>query len=270
MSVDRELQYKTADESVRSVSLQAASRVEFEEAVPFRKFPAHRKQKNMPGYYWCASSKRHIPYESLLEMNVLVMLDFDPAATNVFAQPFELIFPDSEGSSGSSKKKLLRRVPDFLVRRSSGRDRVVDVKPAWRAEKSKIQRVFDLTREACEEAGWGYEIRSEPDPAVFANVEWLSGFRRTPTILDKARDSVLEYASDPLGTSLGNLVGALAADCPKGYPEALYRPIVYHLLWKRVLTADLSIPLSDTTTVHSRITRAGANGIDTSVNGRKR
>ena len=73
----------------------------------------------------------------------------------------------------------------------------------------------------------------------------------------------------PLGTPLGNLVGALAANCPKGYSEALYRPIVYHLLWKHVLTADFSVPLSDTTLVRPQITRAGANGVETSVNGRK-
>ena len=220
----------------------------------------------MPGYYWCTTTKRHIPYESLLEMNVLVMLDFDPKVSNVFAQPFELVYPEDEESP---KKKPLRHVPDFLVRRSTGRDRVIDVKPAHRVEKPKTQRVFDLTREACEEAGWGYEIRSEPEPAVFANVEWLSGFRRPPTILEKVKDSALGYAGDPLGTPLGDLVRALAANCPKGYPEAFYRPVVYHLLWKHVLTADLSVPLMDTTIVRPRITRAGANSVYTSPNGRK-
>lgn len=265
MNAERELRYKAVDESVRSRSLDTASRIKFEESLPFRKFPAHRKQKNMPGYYWCATTNRHIPYESLLEMNVLVMLDFDPKVSDVFAQPFELTFRDSDGSS----KKSLRHVPDFLVRKSSGRDRVIDVKPVRRADKPKTQKVFDLTRKACEEAGWGYEVMSEPDPAVFANVEWLSGFRRPPAILDKARNSMLEYASDPLGTPFGELVGRLAADCPKGYPEALYRPVVYHLLWERVLTADLSVPLSDTTTVRPRMIRAGTNGIGTSVNGRK-
>ena len=51
MHDELELRYKAVDESLHSTLLYMASRIEFEETIPFRKFPAHRKQKNMPGFY---------------------------------------------------------------------------------------------------------------------------------------------------------------------------------------------------------------------------
>lgn len=251
MSVGLALRYKAADESLCSVSLREVRLVRFEEVLPFRGFPVYRGQENAPGLYWCATTRGHVPCESRLETAVLTTLDFDPYVTGVVGQPFELVF----GRSGEPRRAPLRHVPDFLVRRSDGPDVVVDVKPARRAETLRNRRVFDLTGRACAEAGWDYVVAGEPGPVFLANVEWLSGFRRAPAALGSLYGRVL--AGVPAGRDrpaegqpLGALVRGLAARCPEGLPEAVYRPVVFHLLWMHALATDLrGASLSDSSPI---------------------
>lgn len=245
--IGSQLRYRVSDETTSSVPMRDARRVPFEEVLPFRSFPAYRGQKNMPGLYWCATMGRHVPCESRLETKVLTTLDFDSRVSSICAQPFELVF----GRSGAAKKQPSRHVPDFFVRRSDGPDVVIDVKPARKAETLKQRRVFDLTKGACAEAGWDYKVAVEPDPVFLANLEWLCGFRRPPLKLGELAGRVLAGVlagldRSPEGRPLGVLVRELASGCPEGLPEAVYRPVVFHLLWRHVLAVGLGdAPLSD-------------------------
>lgn len=51
----------------------------FAEAVPWRTFRWHRDQKHYSGFYWSATMRDHVIYESRLELARLLLADFDPA-----------------------------------------------------------------------------------------------------------------------------------------------------------------------------------------------
>ncbi|MGW7171099.1 hypothetical protein ACWGH3_38705 [Streptomyces sp. NPDC054884] len=65
-------------------------------------------------------------YESWLERDRLVLLDFDPLVTGMTSQPFRLSWTGPEG-------KRIRQTPDFFARRADGTGLVVDVRPDGRA-----------------------------------------------------------------------------------------------------------------------------------------
>ena len=201
--------------------------------MPFRDPPSYRKQKNQPGLYWFETTRRHIIYESLLEMRILQLLDFDSHVVAVAAQPFALIV--------ESGKKRRRYVPDFFARLSSGTGRVIEVKPPHSADKPEVSRRLQIVKKACARVGWDYEVATEPNPVLMANVGWLAGFRRKPEMLGQLAESLLEAAEK--GIEFDGLI-------QQSDHEALTRPVVFHLLWNHVLATDLTAsPLSRTTVV---------------------
>ena len=85
------------------VSLAECSGVRFEDAVPACSFRWSRGQGHFPGWWWLATTGRHVGYESWLERDHLMLLDFDPAVTAVASQPFWLHWHDSRRSRRSPR-----------------------------------------------------------------------------------------------------------------------------------------------------------------------
>ena len=167
-------------------------------------------------------------------MRILQLLDFDPHVVAVAAQPFALIV--------ESGKKRKRYVPDFFVRLSSGAGRVIEVKPPRSADKPEVRRRLQIVAKACARVGWDYEVATEPNPVLMANVGWLAGFRRRPEMLEELAEPLLEAANN------GMEFDKLIQQCDH---QALARPVVFHLLWNHALSTDLTAaPLSGTTVVN--------------------
>lgn len=202
---------------------------------PIRAFPAHRQQRHLPGYYSFATTGRLVPHESRLEMNVLMMLDYDLDVGAVSAQPFCL-----HGRARNGKP--FDHVPDFFALLASGRGRVIDVTPAERRDVPRRRLSFEHTARACRLAGWEYKVETEPDPMLLTNVSALAGFRREPVGLSQYADAIVERCAT------ATAIGALGTEIG---PAALVRPVIFHLLWKHVLVADLGGRLTDGTLVAS-------------------
>lgn len=73
------IQLAYADERDRRhvVALEDAAAVDFGRSRPFRKPPAYRGQRNFPGWWWSATTKSHIAYESWLGRHHLIEADRD-------------------------------------------------------------------------------------------------------------------------------------------------------------------------------------------------
>lgn len=208
---------------------------------PVRKPSSYKGQRSLPGRYFFSTTGEHVLYESRLEMKALVMLDFDTDVVGVVAQPFALVFTDDQFGG-----KARLHVPDYIVQCRKLPQCLIDVKPAERASRPKTKKVFDATRDACATVGWNYEVVTEYDPVFFSNVEWLSGFRRPPPMIEEVAPAVAEAVCGSVGRSFGDLVRLLR---PR-LPETLMRPAVLHLMWTQALCADLSMPLSEETVVY--------------------
>ncbi|WP_257004332.1 hypothetical protein [Streptomyces sp. SA15] len=71
----------------------------FELASAVRKFTAFKGQKNFTGDYWAVTSRSLVGYESWVERDAAMALDFEPAVVALSSQPFRLVWHD--GGPGS-------------------------------------------------------------------------------------------------------------------------------------------------------------------------
>ncbi|WP_440102850.1 TnsA-like heteromeric transposase endonuclease subunit [Streptosporangium sp. H16] len=150
--------YVDADGVERSVKLEELSRVKLEAARPVRSFPSYAGQRNYPGWYWSATMGRLVGFESWVERDHLIAIDFDPVVTAVASQPFWLRW--------SVDGRPRRHAPDFFVRVAGGGVLVLDSRPLDRIGESD-REAFQATQQACDLLGWRY--------AVWGHDEWGGG-----------------------------------------------------------------------------------------------
>ena len=66
---------------------------------PVREFRWARGQGHLPGLWWSVTTGSHVGYESWLERDHVLLLDFDPQVAAIAAQPFWLRWRDDAGRS---------------------------------------------------------------------------------------------------------------------------------------------------------------------------
>jgi hypothetical protein len=94
--------------------------VPFEDVRPVRAFLSYQGQRSFSGYWWSATTLGHVGFESRLERDQAMMLDFDPSVKAFSSQPFWLPWADSE--------RMRRHAPDFFARQGDGTGLVIDVR----------------------------------------------------------------------------------------------------------------------------------------------
>ncbi len=116
-----------------------AATVRLERAAPVRSFSSYRGQRNFPGLWWSATSGRHVGFESWLERDHAMLLDFDPHVVGFASQPFRLSWRQDRARS---------HVPDFFARLADAIGVVIDCRPADRIA-ARDAEVFGATERAC-------------------------------------------------------------------------------------------------------------------------
>ncbi|GAA1375712.1 TnsA-like heteromeric transposase endonuclease subunit [Streptomyces beijiangensis] len=216
----------------RLLPVEKAREVRFETCRPARDFPTYEGQDHTPGSYWAASSDTVLDYESFLEARWMKLLDFDAKIACFAAQPFVFEGVDADGP--------WTHYPDLFVRRSDGSVLLLDVKNPEQLDKPKVQLKARRTATACQELGWDYQMVGEPDPQLWATVEWLAGYRRPLNATAPLVDLLLFRAQHPV--SIAELLSI--------WPEPdIERAVTYHLMWHHRLLFDLTRPLRDHTKV---------------------
>lgn len=200
--------------------------VGFERAGQVRSFPSFKGQKNFTGSYYAACLDDFVGFESWLERDVAMTLDFDPAVVAFSCQPFRLSWPVC--SAVDARRR--RHVPDFFARLADGTGVVVDVRPDDRIEPADAE-AFAATERACQEVGWVFRRTGGPGLTLAANIRWLAGYRHRRYRHEDIADRAAGVFAEP--TPL--LAGARRI----GDPLAVL-PVLYHLMWRQDLTADLA------------------------------
>jgi hypothetical protein len=221
-----ELRYLESGEggpAERQGLLTACWNARFEDVPPVRGFPSYKGQRNFPGLYFAACMRRHVGFESWLERDHMMMLDFSPRVRAFSAQPFWLLW-----SSGGRSR---RHAPDIFVRLAGGGGVVIDVRADDRIEAADAE-AFEVTAVACESVGWGYRRVGVPDPVLAANVRWLAGYRHPRCLRQEHRAGLLEAFAAPAPLLAGvQAVGDRLAVLPS----------LFHLMWTGGLAADLAL-----------------------------
>ena len=211
----------------RQGSLAACWSTRFEDVPPVRNFPSYQGQRNFPGLYFAACMGRHIGFESWLERDHLMMLDFSPEVRSFSCQPFWLMW--------TVVGRVRRHAPDIFARLCDGSGMVVDVRPDDRIEPEDAE-AFEVTAVACESVGWTYRRVGAVDLVLAANVRWLAGYRHPRCLREGYEARLREVFADPVPL----LVGAEAVG-----DRITVLPMLFHLMWTGQLVADLALaPLS--------------------------
>ncbi len=224
------LEFVRADGTRCREPLGACVAARLEDMLPVRSFRWAKGALNFPGSWWSSTTGEHVGFESWLERDHVMLMDFDPAITGMASQPFWLSWQDEDGRSR-------RHAPDFFARRADGTGVVIDVRPDDRIPPEDAE-VFRVTALACAQAGWEFRRAGTIDPVLRANVRWLSRYRHQRCRREPEAAMLLEafLAGQPL----------LAGAAQVGDPIAVL-PVAYHLLWRRELSCDLSDLLSGAT-----------------------
>ncbi len=208
--------------------------VPFEAMVRARRFTPRKGQRHLPGRWWSATDDGHVGYESWLERDHLMWLDFDATVVGIASQPFRLSWTAAEG-------RIRSHVPDYFARRTDGSAVVVDCRPVDRRPVQDVA-AFEATRQAGDLLGWEYRLVGAVDVITTANLRWLAGYRHPRHGVAGLMEALRAASAAP--TPL--MAGAEAV----GDPIAVL-PVLFHLLWRHDLTTDLSVPLHPDATVTS-------------------
>lgn len=227
-----ELSWVTAEGVAERLPLDEASRVAFEDGRPVRRLTSRKGQSHLSGRWWCATTDGHVGFESWLERDHVMLLDYDPAVVGIAAQPFWLSWRDVNGNT-------VRHAPDYFARQADGSAMVLDCRPVDRRGSDDLAK-FGATAQMCARLGWEYRLVGAVEPTLAGNMRWLSGYRHPR--YDHEQVAQLLVGAFAVPTAL--IVGAQAA----GDPIAVL-PVLFHLLWRQTLTADLARPLNDTAVV---------------------
>jgi TnsA-like endonuclease N terminal len=203
--------------------------------------PMASRSEALLGGILVSHSRRHVAYESRLELAWLLLADFDTSVSQFVAQPFPLV------TSVDGKQR--KHIPDYLLIRNDG-PVVVDVKPRQHLTKPAVVGAFAWTRKAVESRRWRYEVWSEAPLFLFGNVRFLAGYRRTRLFESSIIDRMSSY--DLLGTTVGEAIRN-----ERSWPEMMVRAALMHLLWRQHFTLTWLWAVS------------GANATMTSVAGRQ-
>lgn len=203
---------------------------------PVRTPGVYRRQRHMPGRWFSTTTGGFLEYESLLERDWMLLIDFDREIEWICEQPLRLRYVNDG--------RPVSHVPDLLVWRR-GAPEVCDVKSQERVDDPTFRAQVEATGLACAEAGMGYRVLSEPDRQLLVNVRWLAGFR--------------ERAPDPDGERTRMLATLAAGSCTisellSGAREPmLARPVLMHLLWAGDAQVDVSAPIDEDSVLRARL-----------------
>ena len=143
--------------------------VEVMAGLPVREFRWYKGRRHYSGWYWSATGRRLVAYESRLELARIMLADFDPAVTAVAAQPFRL--------TGRDGSRVRRHVPDVLLAGADGGVTVVDVKAPGKRADPEVRAVMEWTRQVAALRGWAFEEWYGAPPRLLENVCFLAGYR---------------------------------------------------------------------------------------------
>jgi hypothetical protein len=165
---------------------------------------------------------RHVGYESWLERDNVMLLDFDPQVTAFASQPFWLHW--------AAAGRVRRHLPDYFARRADGVGVVIDVRADDRIEPADAE-AFTATAAACEAVGWQFHRVGTLDGVFAANVRWLSRYRHPRC---GRREDLIVRLLDVFAQPTPLFAGAERVG-----DRLLVLPVLYHLLWCQVLVVDL-------------------------------
>lgn len=204
--------------------------------MPVRKIP--KNHIFVTGRHATSKSVGHADFESLLENDYLILLDFDLQVERYEVQPVRVPVPGVRQGY----------VPDVLVHfapNSAGERRcseLTEVKCAedLRKNQTKYAPKFAAARQYAAAAGWKFVCKSEADIRVprLNNLKFLRAYRQIHPPSELLQHLLSALSSLGGRTTSGQL---LEVCCASDGQRAELLPVLWHLVATRQIAADWDV-----------------------------
>ena len=188
-----------------------------------------------------------IQFESSLERDFLIRLEFNLSVLDVIPQPCEIPFIDRNGQARIY-------TPDFLVYYRIGdstyenhmRPQLFEVKPEahWRDNRRKWLPKWKAAYRYGKEKGWGFHIHDESGirDQVYKNIRFLERYGQMYFSPEES-----EWVIQNIETKGAVSINRILARHFMGNYKSEGISHIWHLLATRKLDCDMSLPLSENT-----------------------
>ena len=209
--------------------------------MPVRKIP--KNYRSVTGFFPSVKNGRSMAFESRLERDFFLLLEFDPDVLEYEEQPLVL----EEKLAGNK----LKYTPDCLItyRGHHPHQTIVEVKYRKDLEENKDELLprFDLAKSYAEENGLAFKVMTDEDirGSFLDNCRFIYGFNRQPSDFGLHADKVLQAARGADGISLVDLLQQCAKDKAA---QPVLMPVIWHLCFKgRLALSDVERPIDNST-----------------------
>lgn len=203
---------------------------------PVRKIKNNCGKKNT-GFFPSSKNGRSIAYESLLEKDLMYLLEFDDNVTAFTEQPLTIEY--------NILDKKRRYTPDLKVVRKN-KTQIIEIKPKAKLLKllndEKEKSKFDAAKYYCNSNGYEFKFVTDEDiysGYLLKNIKYL--FRYSRVNVKAAYELKIKNELIGGGTSIDILLKSL-------FPVSMqneYKMYIYSLIYEGILKIDLMKPITD-------------------------
>ncbi len=215
--------------------------------MPVRSIP--KNYRSLTGKVIDARSRCAVGFESALERDFYLMLDFDPAVTRFEEQPVRIAYRDPEGISRTYTPDVLVHYSSMPTKAKLPPSRLYEIKyredlrANWREYKPK----FKAARRYAAQQGWVFRLVSEREirTPYLKNATFLRSFR-TRTVASEDCRRVVVTLAEVGGITPEALLALLSNERQE---RARLLAVLWHLVAHAQIGTDLMLPL----TMYSRL-----------------
>ncbi|OIQ90166.1 hypothetical protein GALL_279070 [mine drainage metagenome] len=210
--------------------------------VPVRKIP--KNYLLVTGTYSSAKNGKSLGYESLLERDLMILLEFDDAVKSFGEQPVKVPLV-------ANGKKLKPYVPDILIHylpTLSGETRrptlgEVKDREDLKKNKAKYAPKFDVASRYAAERGWEWHIFTDKEISTpyLENLKFLREYHSAEPDSTLLNDIISHLQSTRGSISIDSLLKKL---CPDETKILHVAPAIWHLIATKRIVVNLQKPLT--------------------------
>lgn len=211
-----------------------------------------RIPKNYQGVTGAIASETNnslVYFESLLERDLFLILDFDLNVLRYDEQPVSIEYKDMNNKKRTYTPDVLIVYRNDIVPAKDMLPMLCEVKPAEKIQKNmaEYEEKFNAAREYSKKKGWIFKILTEREIRTdhLENVKFLNRYRRMDVSGDD-QDLIINAIYEMRETNPESLLLALSYN---KWRRAELLPCLWHLISMRMIGSDLNMPL----TMQSRI-----------------
>ena len=189
-------------------------------STPTRK--VHHGGKNFIGLFPSIKMKKMITFESLLERDLIYLLEYDANVMDFTEQPLTIPM----NISGRRQQYT----PDFLVNKYA-ESTLLEVKPIRFVEEFENSIKCEFIKDYCKEHSWNYHIVTERDirrSPQLENVKLLTQYARHPADPYIDAGIIAGLLKQPAGMSLKDILKALNGSSRGEIVASVFRLAFHH------------------------------------------